>query len=179
MTKLSRRAVAAAVAAVALGAGTATWGAAAASAATATAAPSISRCTSGQLNVWVSPDSANGTAGTTYYHLDITNISGRECVLNGWPGVAATDNRGRQLGGPATRINRPGATTVAIFPDATAHATLGYVDARLSRSCRPATATSLRVALPGVRGTRNAFFPLSVCTRGASVLTIGSVQSGA
>jgi hypothetical protein len=52
-------------------------------------------------------------------------------------------------------------------------------DGRLSRSCRPATATSLRVALPGVMGTRNAFFPLSVCTRGASVLTIGSVQSGA
>lgn len=177
MTKLSRRAVAAAVAAVALGAGTATWGAAAASAAPAPAP--VPRCTSGQLNVWVSPDSANGTAGTTYYHLDITNISGRECVLNGWPGVAATDSRGRQLGGPATRINRPGATTVAIFPDATAHATLGYVDARLSRSCRPATAMSLRVALPGVRGTRNAFFPLSVCTRGASVLTIGSVQPGA
>jgi len=177
MTKLSRRAVAAAVAAVALGAGTATWGAAAASAAPAPAPVPV--CTASQLNVWVSPDSANGTAGTTYYNLDITNVSGRPCQLRGWPAVVATNGRGRQLGAPATRISNPGATTVTVFPDATAHATLGYVDALLNRRSGPQTATFLKVALPGVRGARTAFFPLPVTTRGRSVLTIGAVQPGA
>jgi hypothetical protein len=135
---------------------------------------------SSQLNVWVSPDSANGTAGTTYFHLDVTNVSGRVCALAGWPGVTARDSRGRQLGAPATRINIPRARTVLVFPSATVHANLAYVDARLSRSCRPATATSLRVTLPpGVRGWRSAYFPLPVCTRGHSVLGIGSLQQGA
>jgi Protein of unknown function (DUF4232) len=177
MTKLSRRAVAAAVAAVALGAGTATWGAAAASAAPAPAPVPV--CTASQLNVWVSPDSANGTAGTTYYNLDITNVSGRPCQLRGWPAVVATNSRGRQFGAPARAVGHGPVAAVTIFPDATAHANLGYVDAALSRSCRPATAAALSVGLPGVRGARHAFFPLQICTRRGGNLTIGNIQPGA
>jgi hypothetical protein len=178
MTKLSRRVIATAAAVVTLGAGGMTVAATAASAAPASPAAPIQRCAPGQLYVWVSPDSANGTAGTTYYNLDFTNKSGSECYLNGWPAVTATNSRGGQLGGAATQIKKPSAKTVYLYPNATAHSTLGYVDALLTRSSRPQTATFLRVSVPGVRGSRNAFFPLPVTTRGRSIFTIGSVQGG-
>jgi hypothetical protein len=177
MLKLGRRAIATTAAVVTLGAGGMTLAATAASA--APAGPPAPTCQAGQLYVWVSPDSANGTAGTTYYNLDVTNTGNRPCSLNGYPGVIATDSRGRTLGAAASRNGQGRAATVTIAADGTAHASLGYVDALLNRGSRPQTATFLRVSLPGVRGTRNAFFPLPVTTRGRSILTIGRVQPGA
>jgi hypothetical protein len=182
MTKPSRRAVATAAAVLAIGAGTATWAATTASAAPVKpTAPStaIPRCRPDQLLVWVSPDTANGTAGTTYFHLDFTNISDAVCHLYSWPGVAATDRYGRQLGVPAIRNPDVPATYVNILPHGTAHANLGYVDVQVSPGCRPETATFLRVYPPDDTVPRNAFFPLQVCTDHTNDLTIGRVQPGA
>src|SRR6202453_336119 len=64
-----RRTAAAAVSVLALGAGGAAWAASSASAA-ATAPAAVSRCLAGHLAVWVNADSADGTAGTTYFNLD-------------------------------------------------------------------------------------------------------------
>jgi Protein of unknown function (DUF4232) len=191
MIKVSR-AAASAAAVLALGAGSATWAATSASAATvripvssnvtvpsAMSGPShVQRCTTSQLDVWVNPASANGTAGTIFYHLDFTNTSRQKCYLDGWPGVSATDWSGRRLGLPARRTADVGARTVNIRPGGTAHAVLGYVDAQISLACLPTVATYLKVYPPGSKGSKNASFPMAVCTTKTRDLTIGRVQQG-
>jgi Protein of unknown function (DUF4232) len=182
MIKVSRRAAAAAAAVLALGAGSATWATTSASAATAkpAAQPSfIQRCTANQLAVWVNADSANGAAGTIFYHLDLTNTSGRTCYLFGWPGVSATNSFGHRLGAPARRSPNVPLRIVNVRPGETAHAVLGYVDVQVSPGCHPTTATALKVIPPNTTGSRSAFFPLPVCTNNTVDLTIGRVQAGA
>jgi hypothetical protein len=182
MIKVSRRAAAAAAAVLALGVGSATWASASASAATAkpaAPAPFIQRCTANDLAVWVNADSANGAAGTIFYHLDVTNTGHRTCYLFGWPSVSATNSFGHQLGAGARRVPNVPARIVNVRPGGTAHAVLGYVDVQVSPACHPTTATFLKVSPPNSFGSRNAFFPLPVCTDNTRDLTIGLVQSGA
>lgn len=181
MTNLSRRIVAIAAVLLTVGGGTVTWAATSASAASArpaTASAVIPRCSPDQLYVWVSPDSANGTAGTTYYTLEFTNISGSECHLYSWPGVSATNADGGQIGVPAIRNADAPAQYINIPAGGTAHSYLGYVDVQVYSGCPRATATFLKVYPPDDTGSRSAFFPLPVCTNGTYDLTIGRVQAG-
>jgi len=184
MFRLSRRTAAVAAAVAALGAGSATWAATSASAATdhpagQASAAYIPRCAAGDLAVWVNANSADGTAGTTYYHLDYTNISKATCHLYSWPGVSAVSAAGKQLGPAATRTGTVRATYVNIAPGGTAHSVLGYVDVQVSKSCKPALATHLRVYPPDDTGARDAFFPVSVCTTNTADLVVWRVQPGA
>lgn len=177
MAKPSRRTLTAAAAVLAIGAGSLTW--AATSATAATAASVIPRCAPSQLYVWGSPDSGNGAAGTIYYHLDFTNVSGSTCRLYGYPGVSAVNSAGKQLGVPARRNAVTPAKYINIAPNGTAHSILGYVDAQLGSGCPHATATFLQVYPPGTTGSRHAWFPLQVCTNKAVDLTVEVVQTGA
>jgi len=180
MIKISRRAVATAAAALAVGTGSVTWVATSASAATEQPAGHssvIGRCSASQLGVWVNADSANGAAGTIYYHLDFTNTSRWTCYLYGWPGVSATNWAGGQLGQAAHRVADVKARVVNVPPGGTAHAALGWVVAQLSKSCKPTTAALLKVYPPNNKGAKHAFFPLSVCTK-TWTLTVGRIQGG-
>jgi hypothetical protein len=182
MPQLSRRTVATAAAVLAVGTGSATWAATSVSAAPAKAVGQtfiIPRCTPGHLAVWVNADSADGTSGTTYYHLDFTNIGGDMCHLYSWPGVSATNSAGAQLGMPAIRNPDVPATYVNIPPGGTAYALLGYVDAQPGPACEPTSATFLKVYPPDTTGARYAYFPLTVCTNRTYNLTIGRMQPGA
>jgi hypothetical protein len=189
MIKLSRRGVATAVAVLALGAGSVTVAATSASAAPASAiGPSVAatpvvygyipRCTAADLAVWVNADSENGAAGTIYFHLDFTNVSAGTCHLYSYPGVSAANGAGKQLGPAAIRTPGVPATYVNIPAGGTAHSVLGYVDAQLSRSCKPASATLLKVYPPDDQGVRDAFFPLPVCTTKTWTLRVGRIQPG-
>jgi Protein of unknown function (DUF4232) len=175
MSTRVRRTAAVVTATVVLGIGAAAWATSSASAASA-ATP---RCTAGNLAVWVNADSENGAAGTIFYHLDFTNISGHTCHLFGYPGVSATNFNGKQLGPAARRDNGVPATTVNIVPGGTAHATLGYVDVQVDPSCHPVRADVLRVFAPNTVVARHAFFDLPVCTTNRIDLTIRRVQPGA
>jgi hypothetical protein len=177
MAKPSRRTLTVTAAALAIGAGILTWAATSASAATAAAV--IPKCSPGQLDVWVSPNSANAAAGTGYYHLDFTNVSGSTCHLYGYPGVSAVNSAGKQLGVPARRNANVPVRDVNIAPNGTAHAVVGYVDAQLGSGCPHTAATFLKVYPPDDTGSRNAWFPLQVCTNNAVDLTIDAVQAGA
>lgn len=180
MTKLRRR-LSAVSAVLAVSAGTLTWAATSALAAPASpASPGavIPRCQPDQLEVWVSPDSAQGTAGTTFFNLDFTNTSNSECHLYAWPGVSATDANGNQLGVAATRNADVPAQYINIPAGGTAHSNLGHVDVQVTPACKPVTAMYLKVFPPGDTGSRNAFFPLSACTDQTPYLTIGRVQAG-
>lgn len=179
-----RRVVAVAAAVAALGAGAATVAATSASAATThpaakSAVAFIPRCTPGDLAVWVNANSADGTAGTTYYHLDYTNITRGWCHLYSWPGVSAVNAAGRQLGAAAVRTGGVPATYVNIPPGGTAHSIFGYVDVQVSKACKPAMATHLRVYPPDGSAARDAFFAAAVCTDKTKDLVVWRVQPGA
>ena len=93
----------------AIAAGVAAGGLIVATAAFATTASGAARasaeeapaCTAFGLGVWVAVNQGGGAAGTIYYPLEFTNLSGRTCSLFGFPGVSALDAQGRQLGSPA------------------------------------------------------------------------------
>jgi hypothetical protein len=176
MVNRFRRTAAAAAAVIALGGGGVAWAASSASASAAPAA--IGRCTSNNLAVWVNADSADGTAGTTFYHLDFTNIGRSTCFLNGWPGVSASTAGRVQLGAAASRQNGVPAKTIDIAPGATAHSVLGYVDVQVDPSCKPANAFFLTVFAPGAVQAKRAFFPLSVCRTSRNDLNVRRVQAG-
>ena len=75
------------------------------SAAARAASAAIPKCTAalgqtGNVSAWVAADQGNGAAGTIYYPLEFTNLSGRTCSMRGFPGVSAIGRNGRQ---PAAR----------------------------------------------------------------------------
>jgi len=172
----SRRVVAIAAAAVAgLAISTAAY-AATSSGTAATAAASIPRCTASDLGVWLAVDQGNGTAGTSYYPLEFTNLSHHTCYLYGYPGVSALARNGNQLGSPADWGSLKGAHIVNLAPGATAHTLLGYHDVLVNPepACHQVnSAVELRVYPPGQRTATDAAFSFPVCShRGLIYMSI-------
>ena len=62
---------------------------------------STARCATSALAVWLGVGEGGSTAGSTFYPLELTNISSHACHLFGFPGVSAW--RGHLLGSPAQR----------------------------------------------------------------------------
>lgn len=173
-----RRKAIAAVSALALGVGVAVWATSAASAAPAAPRP----CTTANLNVWVNAAQGNGAAGTIYYPLEFTNVSGRACTVAGFPGVSATNANGRQLGQAASRNPLYPYRRVTIPAGGTAHAILGWSDGEVytAPGCNRTTASLIRVYPPNQRRATLGFFSLPVCTamKGHVYLTITRIKAG-
>jgi hypothetical protein len=134
-------------------------------------------CATSGLDVWLDTQ-GQGAAGTIYYQLNFTNLSGGTCTLFGYPGVSATDLGGTQLGSAAARV---GATphTVTLANGATAFAQLGIVQAGIfpSSQCGPVTAAGLRVFPPNQTQSRKVPFPFAACAKtGPLYLKILPVQ---
>jgi hypothetical protein len=128
--------------------GSAGTGAAPASTITVTTTPSLptatapatpassgtSQCTTADLQLALG--GGNGAAGTVYYPLDFTNISGSACTMYGYPGVAFVSSPGgSQVGAAAGRGSSTAAVLVTLAPGATAHATLGVSDVLIGDNC--------------------------------------------
>ena len=64
-------------------------GAALASDTTHLSSAPVPACQASQLGVWIALAQSNGAAGTIYYPLNFTNVSGHTCSLHGFPGVSA------------------------------------------------------------------------------------------
>ncbi len=113
------------------------------------AVPAIVRaCRTGQISVRLG--ARDGTAGTTYYAIVLTNRGTTSCSLRGYPGVSSVGGSGGpQIGSPARRV-AAAITTVVLRPGATASAAYGQVDAlNYPRArCHPVTALGLRVYPP-------------------------------
>jgi hypothetical protein len=175
-----RRAAIASASALTLGLGAAVW-ATSASAASAAPATSTPRCTAADLSVWVNVGEANGAAGTIYYPLEFTNVSNHACHLFGYPGVSATNANGKQLGSAASRDPLFAATTVVIAKGGTAHADLGWVQVGNypASTCKPTTATFVRVYPPNATHSDNGFAPLRACSaKGDRYLKVTTVRPG-
>jgi Protein of unknown function (DUF4232) len=136
-----------------------------------------SACATSGLDVWLNT-TGDGTAGTTYYNLEFTNLSGSSCTLYGFPGISGVTLAGAQIGSAASREGTPATATLA--NGATATATLGIIDvgAFPAAKCGMVTAAGLRVYPPDQTQSRVAPFPFGACSKsGETYLTIGPVQS--
>jgi Protein of unknown function (DUF4232) len=155
-----------------------------------TASTAIPKCTAasgqnGNVSVWVADGQGNGAAGTIYYPLELTNLSGHACSMDGFPGVSAISRSGQQLGSPAKWESGGGfgtPRTVIVEPGATVHAILAYHDAAVSTApgCDPVDTTAqLRVYPPDERGAAFAFFDLPACSHaGTAYLSVGPIKPG-
>jgi hypothetical protein len=145
------------------------------------AAP-VPACQAIQLGVWIALAQSNGAAGTIYYPLNFTNVSGHTCSLHGLPGVSAIARNGHQLGSPAGWANRAAARTVVLAPGATAHTILQYRDAEVSTApgCDPVdTAVVLRVYPPGQYDATIAAFDLQACSHAGPVyMSVEPIRAG-
>jgi Protein of unknown function (DUF4232) len=161
-------ATAAGIAALALS--TAAYAATSSPASAASAA--IPKCAAADLGVWLAVSQGNGAAGTIYYPLEFTNLSGHTCYLYGYPGVSALSRTGQQLGSPAGWGSRSGARIVNLKPGATAHTVLAYHDAVVytEPGCDPvSTAANLRVYPPGQRSATEAAFSFEACSHAGPI----------
>jgi hypothetical protein len=145
-------------------------------AATAPAAAATPACQTGGLVIWLDTN-GNGTAGSVFYNLHFTNLSGHRCTLRGFPGVSAIGLRGGRLGNPGTRNHQRRVRTVSIRNGGTATSVLRVVDNGAIGNCRMVTAAGLRVFPPNGRRSKTIPFPFGAC-RNTSVMTVEAVRSG-
>jgi hypothetical protein len=153
----------------------------------AAAAPS---CTTAQLDVWLNT-SGNGAAGSSYYSLNLTNLSAHSCTLFGYPGVSAVTQAGIQLGSAAafnaehasSRVTLTSARTAQGFENSTSRNTATVilqitVAENFPQSvCAPITAAGLRVYPPGQKESTVVPFPFVACAKaGPRFLHVESVQ---
>jgi hypothetical protein len=132
-------------------------------------------CSPSQTQVWLGLGLGGGTAGTTYYPLEFSNISKSACTLYGYPGVSAFRSGLQQVGPAATRNQSPH-TLVTLGAGVTAHAILGIRD--WGAVCSRATAAlGLEVYPPGQTRAGEIDLSLQVCAS-RPVLLVGPVRGG-
>ncbi|OLF10415.1 DUF4232 domain-containing protein [Actinophytocola xanthii] len=91
-----------------------------------------------------------GTAGRVYRQLRFTNVGGRTCTIQGFPGVSyVTGEDGQQVGQPAFREGAKG-QAISLKPGRTVFAPLGFVQVRNfdPAVCKPTPVRGLRVYPP-------------------------------
>ena len=139
----------------------------------------VPACRATQLTAWQAIPS-DGAAGSFYYQLEFSNVSGTTCSLFGFPGVAALDSQNRILGRPATREGGP-SSRVVLPPGATAHAVLRLIDVGVfpAPKCRPTTAAGLQIFPPNTSQASVISESLRVCSsRSVSYLSVRPVRAG-
>jgi hypothetical protein len=158
-----------------------------AGAAPSSAGAATPACTASGLVIWLDTTS-NGAAGSFYYDLEFTNLSGHACTLTGYPGLSATDLSGHQVGSAAIRNpqHKPSVITLASATTANAAGTMATVVLRITdvlnypaSTCKPVTAAGLRVYAPGQTASTVIPFPFGACSRsGPAYLSVEAVQKG-
>lgn len=134
------------------------------------------KCATSELVVWLDTR-GDAAAGSTYFGLKFTNLSGHACTLVGYPGVSAVDLAGHQLGSAASR-NPSQAHAVSLARGATATAVLRIVVAGNfpTSTCHRVTAAGLRVYPPNQTASKVVPFPFDACSRGGPVyLSVAAV----
>ena len=134
-------------------------------------------CETPGLVIWLDTN-GNGTAGTTFFKLHFTNLSGHACTLNGFPFLFAVNLKGQQVGRRAV-FRKPAPHLVRLAKGKTATAVLGIVDTGVfsPSACRPVTAAGLRVFPPNQTRSKLVPFPFKTCSRrhGPASLNIRAV----
>ncbi len=135
------------------------------------------KCTTAGLVVWMDTN-GNGAAGSIFYTLKFTNLSGHACTLSGHPGVIAVSLNGTRLG-HAARWDPPAPSLVRLANGATATAVLQYSDVITSNNHCTAAAAGLRVRPPGQTASKVIPFPFTACaSRTLVYLAVQPVKEG-
>jgi Protein of unknown function (DUF4232) len=140
----------------------------------------VGRCLTSQLTDWIGWP-GNGTAGSTYYELETSNISHSTCTLYGYPGVSAMRD-GDQIGSPAGRDRSHSDRLVTLAPGATAHAILQITDVGVFSPdvCHYETAFALNVYSPGDYGSHQTPLTFRACAnKGPIFLQVTTTLAGA
>jgi hypothetical protein len=126
----------------------------------------------------------NAAAGSIYLQILFTNTTGSACTLFGYPGVSlVTGQAGSQVGSAATRDPSQPARSIMLTADGVAHARLRVVQAPNypETSCKPTTASTLKIFPPGQTAPLYLAFPTQTCASTSpndQVLFIQVIGSG-
>ncbi|WP_430331717.1 DUF4232 domain-containing protein [Rhodococcus sp. ACT016] len=121
-----------------------------------------------------------GAAGSTELPLVFTNVGGRTCVLDGFPGVSYVQGGpdGAQVGAAATRSGESdGAVSLAPNGTATAMVRAVNVENYPADTCAPTDVAGLRVYPPNDTGSIFVPYPTKGCSGTAEGLNQLSVQT--
>jgi len=150
---------------------------------TPAAPPGPAECTTSALKVKVG--SSNGAAGTIYYSIDFTNVSGSSCFVEGYPGVSlvsAGNSSGSQVGADAKRDPVVTPRQIVLAPGQTANSQLGVAEAGNfpASSCDPVTAHWLKVFPPDQTVPEYVAFSTQTCASTSTpTMHIAALTSGA
>lgn len=143
--------------------------------ATAAAVPS---CKTSGLVIWSNNGAGGGTAGSVFYNVRFTNLSGHTCTLAGFPKVAAVNLAGKQIGAAAQQETGQKPKLVKLANGGTANALLRVVDpGNFSPSaCHETMAAGLRVTPPGQSASKLIPLPFATCSLASQkTLSVGVV----
>lgn len=163
--------------ATAIVAAAATVVAVAASTAGAASAAATAACKASGLVAWLNT-TGDGAAGSSYYMLEFTNLSGHSCTLDGYPGVSGVNLAGHRLGSAASRnpAHAPRVITIssatnlnAVNSSAVAVLRITDVGNYPQAMCRPVSAAGLRIYVPGARTATVIPFPFRACSRSGPI----------
>lgn len=176
MHRISRLLVALALAGTAVAVGTTVVAAAADSHGHAVT-HSDPACASSSIVSWLNT-TGSGAAGSIYYQIEFTNVSGHACSLFGYPGVSAVNASGHQIGAPASRISGT-EHVVDLAPSASARASWQVTETSdfSPSACKAQTAHGLRVYAPGSTSSDVIPFPYSTCSTSTVSLHVAPVRS--
>jgi hypothetical protein len=138
-------------------------------------------CSSSGLVIWAGEEAGGGTAGSVFYRIELTNLSGHSCTVSGYPKVSAVNLHGVRIGAVATHEPGKKAHTVKLAPGHSAVATLRIVDALNfpKKKCKPTLAAGLRIGVPGGSGAKIAPLAFETCAVAKSkTLSVGVVSAG-
>jgi Protein of unknown function (DUF4232) len=144
------------------------------------APPSPPPCPTSALRVSVSA-SQGVAAGSSYYPIVFTNISGAACTLYGYPGVSfVAAAGGSQIGIPATENPAHPRQLITLAPGQAGHAELQVVNAENypQANCGMVAAHWLRVYPPNQTAPLYASFSAQACTKPRTILSVETVQPG-
>ena len=126
-------------------------------------------CETPGLVIWLDTN-GNGGAGSVYYNLKLTNLSGHACTLNGFPFINAVSLTGSLLGHRAAFTGGP-AHQVTLNQGETATAEFQIVNVLnfLPAGCKPVTAAGFRVFPPNQTRAKVVPFPFGACSANGPV----------
>lgn len=111
--------------------------------------------------------------------LVVTNSSGTDCILDGYPGVSLVKaGTTTAIGAPADRDPQaPSNGPITLTPGTSAEATLRYTQADNYQGCQHVQADSILVYPPSAFDSLEIPHPLTACSDGTiKLLTIGAFQ---
>ncbi len=136
-------------------------------------------CKTSMVVIWSNNGAGGGAAGSVYYKLRFTNLSGHTCTLTGYPRVSAVNLAGKRIGSAAQQEAGQKPKLVKLAKGATATALLRVVNpGNFSPSaCHEVSAAGLRVSPPGQSSSKLVPLPFATCSlAGQSTLSVGVVQ---